>query len=478
MAQASMMRAYPGLLVAGRYQLERPLASGGMGCVWVAKHLGLEARVAVKFMAEEIASEPSNRARFEREAKAAARLTSPHVVRVTDYGVEDGSPFMVMELLHGEALETRLRREGRLAPAEAAVIVREVAMGLGDAHAHGIVHRDLKPANVFIARGGAEQVVKILDFGVAKEINKDLVQDDDTKSGTLLGSPMHMSPEQTRSGDVDARSDLWSLGVVVFRVLTGTRPFFGKGLADVIAKICFDPIPAPSEVAPELGAAFDAFFVRAFARDPARRFQSAEEFARAFGTACGATSATSARPDACAIAPRADDTVSMADGGALASSPGIGHDGGAPHTPGPAGTGAPPIDLSTTGTTSDPVIEAPGKRSKLAPSGARAAVAASLLAGAGLLVVRLAPVGATTETAARHEAAAPDPSPSSITPERAPVVEPSPAVAASAAPAASAPTAEPSAAKLPPRLASPRRAPAPAAAPAAKARTRSRDPFF
>jgi serine/threonine-protein kinase len=466
------MRAYPGLLVGGRYQLERPLASGGMGCVWVAKHLGLETRVAVKFMAEEIASEPASRGRFEREAKAAARLTSPHVVRVTDYGVEDGSRFMVMELLRGEALEARLRRQGRLAPAEAAVIVREVAMGLGDAHAHGIVHRDLKPANVFIARAGAAQVVKLLDFGIAKEINKQLVRDDDTQSGTLLGSPMHMSPEQTRGGDVDARSDLWSLGVVAFRALTGTRPFVGKSLADVIAKICFDPIPAPSEVAPELGTTFDAFFVRALARDPARRFQSAEELAQAFDEACAATPTTSARPEERGIVPRDDDTVSFAGGGAPASSP---ED---PPTSRQAGTAGAPLDLSTIGTTSDPVIEAPGKRSKLGRWGARAAVAASLLAGAGLLVVRLVRVGAAAEAPARHEAAGPDPSPSPVAPERAPVVEPGGAGAASAAQASSAQAAAPSAAKPPPRVVAPRRPPAPAAATAAKEKPRSRDPFF
>jgi serine/threonine-protein kinase len=402
-------------------------------------------------------------------------------VRVTDYGVEDGSRFMVMELLHGEALEARLRREGRLAPADAAVIVREVAMGLGDAHAHGIVHRDLKPANVFIARGGAAQVVKLLDFGIAKEINKQLVQDDDTRSGTLLGSPMHMSPEQTRGGDVDARSDLWSLGVVAFRALTGTRPFMGKSLADVIAKICFDPIPAPSEVAPELGTTFDAFFVRAFARDPAGRFQSAEELAQAFDEACDATPVTSVRPDERVIVPRDDDTVSFAGGGAPASSAAAGHDGGEPHTPdtpGPTGAAAPPLDLSTTGTTSDPVIEAPGKRSKLARWGARTAVAASLLAGAGLLVVRLVRVGAAAEAPARREEAAPDPSPSPIAPERTPVVGPSATVAASAAPTASAQAAEPSAAKPPPRVVAPRRPPAPAAATAVKERTRPRDPFF
>jgi serine/threonine-protein kinase len=350
-------------------------------------------------------------------------------------------------------------------------------MGLGDAHAHGIVHRDLKPANVFIARGGAAQVVKLLDFGIAKEINKQLVQDDDTRSGTLLGSPMHMSPEQTRGGDVDARSDLWSLGVVAFRALTGTRPFIGKSLADVIAKICFDPIPAPSEVAPELGTTFDAFFVRAFARDPAWRFQSAEELAQAFDEACGATPATSAGPDERVIVPRDDDTVSFAGGGASAKSA-AGHDGGAPDVPSPAGTAAPRLDLSTAGTTSYPVIEAPGKRSKLARWGARAAVAASLLAGAGLLVVRLVRVGAAAEAPARHEEAAPDPSPSSISHERAPVVEPSAVVAASAAPAASAQAGEPSAARPHPRVVVPRRTPAPAAATAVKEKTRARDPFF
>ena len=310
------MRPEVGVTVAGRYRLESPLAVGGMGSVWVATHLGLDARVAVKFMSEEVALAPTGRARFEREAKAAARLTSPHVVRATDYGVEDNTPFIVMELLNGESLDARLRRLTRLTPGDTVRIVRQISKGLTEAHGLGIIHRDLKPANIYLARVGDEEIAKVLDFGIAKETNKALVVDDDTKSGTLLGSPQHMSPEQARGGDVDARSDLWSLGAVAFRALTGHRPFAGTNMADIVAKICVDPIPKPSVLAPEIGTRFDRFFETAFSRNPAFRFQSARELADAFAEAAGLKDDGGLLPVAppaplAEVAPRTEATASI-----------------------------------------------------------------------------------------------------------------------------------------------------------------------
>ena len=326
-----------GAVVRGRYALEHLLARGGMGAVWRASDLVLERPVAVKFMDPRSAESPDWRARFEREAKSAARLRTPHVVQVFDHGVEAGAPFIIMELLEGEDLGRRLRRLRRLDLRATATIVAQAARALRRAHEEGILHRDLKPQNVFLARSDDEEVVKLLDFGVAKILGgrsgslgagtqtppsgtvlrpRDEAaaradaegsgrssappagsgghdDDDDehqesefTRTGELLGSPQYMSPEQARGlRDIDARSDLWSLAVIAYRALTGSQPFVGQGVGDVIYRICSEPIPAPSTLAPELPQAIDAFFERALARDPAQRFQSAVELAAAFAQA-------------------------------------------------------------------------------------------------------------------------------------------------------------------------------------------------
>ncbi|WP_437677035.1 serine/threonine-protein kinase [Sorangium sp. So ce131] len=269
-------------VIAGKYRLERALARGGMGAVWVARHLQLEIDVAIKFMEPELASSPDARRRFEREARAAAKLSSPHVVRMLDYGAEDGTLFLAMELLEGEDLDARLARSGRLTPAAASAIVAQVCKALECAHDAGIVHRDLKPANIFLARQGREEMVKVLDFGIAKAMAPTLAPGV-TKTGTLLGSPYYMSPEQVRrSKEVDPRSDLWSLGVILFQCLTGRVPFAGEELGDVLVAICSDEIPLPSQLVPELGPGVDGFLGRALARRPDHRFQSARELAEAF----------------------------------------------------------------------------------------------------------------------------------------------------------------------------------------------------
>jgi len=446
------MRPDKGLVVAGRYRLEQPLASGGMGSVWVATHLGLDARVAIKFMSEEIAASSSGRSRFEREAKAAARLTSPHIVRATDYGVEEGMPFMVMELLTGESLDATLKSQERLPPADAARILRQVTKGLSEAHAQGIIHRDLKPANIFLARVGDEDIAKVLDFGIAKETNKLLVQDDDTKSGTILGSPQHMSPEQCRGGAVDARSDLWSLGVVVFRIITGKRPFGGTNIADIVAKICADPIPLPSEHLPELGTQFDAFFEKAFARNPSLRFQTARELADGFDEAAGGkpgatTLRTSTRTGA-AIAPRSESTLTLAARSSAVDT----------------------VELTNTGTTNDRLTQPSHKRHR----GVWIAVAA-VLATLGVVVSlvvsqqRPAEPGAETTIAPTAAAAALGAAPQS------PTIEPtSSSTATDTAPlpasaSASASADKPRTPAAPPRTAPPRATAQP---------KRTSDPFF
>jgi serine/threonine-protein kinase len=270
-----------GLIIAGKYRLERPLASGGMGSVWVARHLELDIEIAIKFMGADLASTSEGRVRFQREAKAAAFLQSPYVVSVQDYGVDDDLPYIVMELLKGEDLEDRLRRRKRLSLQETLTILSQISKALGRAHEIGIVHRDLKPRNLFLASVHDEEIVKILDFGLAKQINP-LNPGGATTTRQIIGSPHYMSPEQIRGAkDIDHRTDLWSLGVILFQTVTGKLPFSGEVLIDVLNKVISGPLPLASEIAPALPHGIDDFFLRAFSRDRSQRFQSAREMTEA-----------------------------------------------------------------------------------------------------------------------------------------------------------------------------------------------------
>lgn len=275
------MQVVPGIVVGGKYQVEQPLARGGMGSVWVARHTKLGNPVAIKFLDAHLAAAPALVARFEREARAAANLDTPHVVHVHDYGVEEGTPYLVMELLRGEDLNTRVRKRERLTLGEAAKILSQMSRALRRAHEAGIVHRDLKPANVFLARVEDDEVVKILDFGIAKE--KWSRVDDATKTGEVFGSPHYMSPEQARAQkDVDHRADLWATGVILYRMLTGRLPFPGEVLGEVLSSVLVDPVPLVAHVAPDLPAALDAFFSKALAKKKEERFSSIGEMVDAF----------------------------------------------------------------------------------------------------------------------------------------------------------------------------------------------------
>jgi serine/threonine-protein kinase len=211
------------------------------------------------------------------------------VVQILDYGVHAGTPFMAMELLDGESLAQRLRRQGRLEIGEVARIVTHVARAIHKAHESGVVHRDLKPDNVFLVRNADEEIAKVLDFGIAKTVAGDDPGQMATQTGAVLGTPHYMSPEQARgTRTVDHRTDLWSLGVIAFECTTGRRPFESSVLGDLLLKICAEPVPVPSSVA-AVPPGFDQWFARVMEREPGRRFQSALEMAEAFRTLAGGT---------------------------------------------------------------------------------------------------------------------------------------------------------------------------------------------
>ena len=257
-----------------------------MGAVWAALDASLRRRVAVKLMSPDHVASPAARSRFEREAMAIAQLQSPNVVQIYDYGIDGDTPYIVMELLDGEDLQTRLNRLGKLPITAAAPILNQVAKALAAAHATGIVHRDIKPANIFIARHDNDESVKVLDFGVAALVSGLLgAENAVTRAGGVVGTPHYMSPEQVRgSRGVDFKSDLWSLAVVAYRAVTGRLPFEAEAFGELLIEICTDPVPPPSRlgVSAELDSEADRFFDRALARDPAKRFGSAREMTAAF----------------------------------------------------------------------------------------------------------------------------------------------------------------------------------------------------
>jgi len=250
----------PGETIAGKFKVVKVLGAGGMGVVLEAEHLLLEQRVALKFMGTELAADPEATRRFLREARAAARIPSEHVVKILDVAtLDDGTPFIVMERLHGADLSTLLEREGRLDPARAVGYVLEAMEALAHAHTKGIVHRDLKPANLFLAeREDGTTTVKVLDFGIAKAQER-ADASGVTTSRTVLGSPRYMAPEQMQSAkDVDMRADVWALGTILFELVAGRPAFEGETLAALSVAICAGEKPSLAAALPGVSLELDA----------------------------------------------------------------------------------------------------------------------------------------------------------------------------------------------------------------------------
>jgi serine/threonine-protein kinase len=286
-----------GQVIAGKYRLVELLGRGGMGSVWRCDHLSLLSPIALKVIKPDVAKNKNSVARFMREAKAAAMLRSPHVVQVLDHGMEGDIAFIAMELLEGESLHRRLKRQKQLQPAVVATIMTHVGRAMQKAHDSGIVHRDLKPDNIFLVQNDDEVMAKVLDFGIAKSAVFALNatgESPQTQTGALLGTPYYMSPEQaTGQKNVDHRADLWAIAVITYECLLGRRPYQSDSLGDLVLQICSRPQPVPSHYG-RVPLGFDEWFGRAQSRDPNERYQSAKELTRALREVLVGSALTSA----------------------------------------------------------------------------------------------------------------------------------------------------------------------------------------
>ncbi|MBA3538481.1 MAG: serine/threonine protein kinase, partial [Deltaproteobacteria bacterium] len=287
----------PGTVLLGKYRVDDQLGIGGMARVIRATHLFLQQPIAIKVLLPEMVESDSTVARFLREAQATVRLRSEHIARVQDVGTfEDGTPFMVMEYLDGNDLNQILRHHGPQSPSIVCDLMLQACEGIAEAHAYGIIHRDIKPSNFFLTRRpDGSMLLKILDFGISKA---PVGYDDLTGTQTIIGTPTYMAPEQMKSGkSADPRSDIWSLGVVMYQLLSGRPPFSGESYAELILKVGGEA-PSPMHVA--LPNGLGEIIFRCLEKQPSARFHDAAELARS-------------------IAPFASDPASAAQAAARAS---------------------------------------------------------------------------------------------------------------------------------------------------------------
>jgi eukaryotic-like serine/threonine-protein kinase len=271
-------RFAPGTLFAGRFRIVAPLGRGGMSEVYRAQHRTSADFVAVKLLAGQARTSEEHLARFRREAELARRVSSTHVVRVYDAGaLADGTPYIAMELLRGHDLAWHLRQAPRLELADVVKMTSEVGEALEEVHRLGIVHRDIQPRNLFLVEDGERRTWKLLDFGVSKLRGTTAT----LTGGQVIGTPHYMSPEQARGKDADARSDLFSLGAVIYRAATGRPPFTGPDLPSVLYDVVYGVAPTPSRVGPGLPESIDAVLAHALAKEPGERYQHAAELVAA-----------------------------------------------------------------------------------------------------------------------------------------------------------------------------------------------------
>lgn len=275
----------PGEIVSGKYRIERVLGAGGMGVVVAAYHIQLDEKVALKFLLPETLSNSDAVSRFVREARAAVKIKSEHIARVTDVGMlPNGAPYMVMEYLEGGDLADWLKQRGALPVAQAVEFILQACVAVADAHALGIVHRDLKPANLFCVRRSDGQLsIKVLDFGISKMTEASgMGPITVTRTSSLMGSPFYMSPEQMRSSrDVDARTDIWSLGIILFELVTGRLVFRADTVTELAIQVANEPTPPIRTFRPDVPGALEAVVFKCLEKDKEDRYRNVAELAMA-----------------------------------------------------------------------------------------------------------------------------------------------------------------------------------------------------
>ena len=286
------MRPVPGDVIGGKYRIVRLIGDGGMGTVYEAHHEFLETTVALKFLHSELAKRAGLGSRFLQEARVSARIRSVHVTHVTDVDqTADGSPYLVMELLHGEPLQQAMDRRGKLPPEQAVDFALQILSGLESAHAIGVVHRDLKPDNVFIVPATGGPLLKLIDFGIAKLRASTEFQKGLTRAGVIMGTPEYMAPEQLFAAEnVDHRADLYSLGVILFEMLSGRRPADGDDVEAIVSAVVAGNVRHLSALEPGLHPGLVAVVERALLPDREARFSSALEMRLALAPFAGALS--------------------------------------------------------------------------------------------------------------------------------------------------------------------------------------------
>ncbi len=429
-----------GDVVAGKYRIEQVLGRGGMGVVLLATHEQLEDRVALKVLLPEVARDQDVVQRFTHEARAAKSLRSEHVVRVLDIGaLPGGTPFMVMEFLEGEDLNTRLERGGVLPVSEAVDHVLQAMVALAEAHASGLIHRDLKPANLFLSqRPDGAPLVKVLDFGISKRHQPNLIGGSElAQTQRLMGSPLYMSPEQLRTARrVDARTDIWALGVTLFELIAGRCPFEAESMSAVMIAIANDPPATFSQLGVPVPEGLEEVVLRCLEKDQERRWGSVAELAQALAPYAGREGQRAAesvlgvtlRASYTSVRPPPMAMLTPVPVGGSVRPPAVTLDAAA--TTG-RGTVRPPswIEPTPTTTTLAESLPAPAPASVSRPVGLRvAAVSLVALGAAGFWLART-PASTTNVTSASPRATA----------SEAPATSAAPTVAVTAATATSAP---------------------------------------